>query len=286
MKKINTSKVKNVQPTDEQLKQAVIDYGTGRGAKELAVLLSVTPHKIAGLKRSITCDKNRVTPVEHIAQVEPVKSAISQLKYNGKGKSIARNLMLELILPNLTGIPILSLCSHTCAIEKEVYQINPDQKFDTAENDKDTFLGELKTIVDNQLTNINPYFGDIHDLILKANESQYSHLILDFCGQLGTTHNIIKSAFERNIVAVGGYIFITLNNRGGDKSEDIDFNNKIFSSLNILNPKGENDYTSPVEHALKTLVNRLAGFNYAIIGEPLKYTDTARMIMITVKRVK
>lgn len=279
--------------TPLEVKEAVLKLGADRSANDLATLIGTTVHKIAGAKRAITCDKQK--GINHLTHAEPIEKPkkeavkLSNQSYNGKEKTRIRKKITVLMTSRPSDKAILTLASWECLTEKAILVINPKQNFVSAENDRETYLKQLETIVSDGLVSIKPNFGNVSELINSANESQYSHLILDFCGQLSTTYEMIKTAFINNIVEVGGYIFLTLNNRGGDekKPDEItkELKNSIYREMNDLNPKTDKDETKSVEHAVSTLINRLSGFNYRIIYTET-YKDTANMIMFTVQRIK
>lgn len=196
----------------------------------------------------------------------------------GVNKQIARDVMVNAIKQSDTtkGL-ILTLPFIHCLIERQILaEVSKKYSFLGCEQEPDVYNKMLMTIAKNNLP-ISTHKGTIGEKIRQAKANEYSHLILDYCGQLGTTHEDIRIAMLNNIVEINGTIAITLNKRITPKTEE------IYELMERLNPQTDKTI-SRSEHCLKTLINRIGGFNYAI-ESTLNYHDTANMILVIVRRI-
>jgi hypothetical protein len=204
----------------------------------------------------------------------------------GEQKQIARELMVNAIKnSNTKKGEILSLPFEDCIIEQMILNEKNCKryKFLGVEYDKQTYHNMLKTIAKKQLP-INTYHGALADKIHEAKESQYSHIIADYCGQLNTFYEEIAYAINNNIVEVGGTISITLNKRITDGCFG------IYEKIERLLPKfsdtaAAKDKDARTQHIIYNFMLKVCGMNYAII-RTFAYHDTTSMYLIIIKRLE
>jgi hypothetical protein len=133
------------------------------------------------------------------------------------------------------------------------------------------------------------YFGSIGDIIYNSKKGEYSHLILDYCGQIGTFHRELEYVFRNDIIEVGGTISLTFNKRI-TPGPSTNFCNTIDKLNSYQIPKGtDNGKTMRV---IKTFINREGGYKYDIehIFEYNDHVDGkirgAAMVLVVVRRIK
>jgi hypothetical protein len=196
---------------------------------------------------------------------------------NGNGKQRARNIIIKHILKsNLNKGKILTLPFSKCLVERQLLSaLGKKIEFIGYERDTKTYWKMFRTIEKHKLP-IYPILGEIGYELQTAHEDKYSHLILDYCCQLHTIIDDMKSLFIGNVVNVDGTIAITLNKRSAT--------DKIFNQMNTL-VKKENENELKTIHAIKIFFSKVCGFNYSI-EEIFEYRDTASMVLIVIKRIK
>ena len=198
---------------------------------------------------------------------------------DGENKELARIKMVKAIKnSNTSKNPILTLPCSDCVIEMKILnEISKKYRFMGCELDSKVYNKMLMTIAKNNLP-FDTHKGKIGDKIREAKPNQYSHLILDYCGTLGTAHEDIKFAIDNDIVEIDGTIAITLNKRISG-SED------IYNLMERLNPSlpSDNDETRFVK-ACRTFLTRIGSYKYAI-EDVFNYKDTAAMVLIIVRRI-
>ncbi len=207
------------------------------------------------------------------------KKRINFKNDKGENKQKARDLMVSSIAnSNTTKGTILTLPFKHCIIEQQILkQVSKKYKFLGCEIDSGVYNEMLITIAKNNLP-ISTHKGTIGDKIRQAKTNEYSHLVLDYCGQLGTAHDDIKVCIENDIVELDGTILITLNKRITPGTEG------IYELMERLNPRTDTNELTRCEHALRTFINRIGGVKYAIEAV-LNYHDTTSMILMVVRRI-
>lgn len=263
--KSNTQKVRELIAKNPKLTNSQI--AKKLGVSELQVKLNrtrVTNGTIAGTAKA-------TVKVTKTIKVETFKND------KGVGKEVARTFIYEAINANKSESKlILSLPSHTCAIEKKILAKTKRFSFIGVELDENVYWKMAANIVKNRLP-ITPFLGTMGDKIAEARTNQYAHLILDYCGQLHSFAEEIMLAMRNNIVEVNGTISITLNKR-------ISGNGRTFADfIQKLNPQHDTSICES-EHLVRTFINRIGGYNYAI-EKVLNYNDSASMILIIVRRI-
>jgi hypothetical protein len=209
--------------------------------------------------------------------------------HDGMYKNRARMKIVNTIKEsNLKNRRILSLPADNCIIEKQLFtNVSKLIKFVLCENNEQVYKKLLMNIVTSKTRIPHSILsGSIGDEIYRSRENDYTDLILDYCGQIGTYHKEIEHAIKNNIVCVGGTISMTFNKRiSGDT------NMKFIEEMERLNPnfdkkEGENR----TEPAVMTFLNRVCGMNYQIV-ERYSYRDDgddkkrSPMMLVIVRRV-
>ena len=137
---------------------------------------------------------------------------------------------------------------------------------------------------------MTPIYGSISEQIFKAKEDEFSHLILDYCGQLDTFAKEIIYAIQNNIVAKNGTLSITLNRRV-TLSPGFSFADTIYSDMLGLRNIKKVAKGELVRIALNIFLERICGLNYSII-ETFEYRDDKKdkrgsnMVLAIVKRLR
>ena len=266
--KSNTEKVRELIKSNPNLTN--LQIAKKLGVSELQVKLNRTRiinGTIAGTAKATV----KVTKTPKATKVITFKND------KGFGKEVARTLMIEAInSAQLKSKLILSLPSHTCAIEKKLVAKSKKYNFIGVELDEKVYWKMAANIVKNRLP-ITPFLGTMGEKIAEARTNQYAHLILDYCGQLHSFADEIMLAMRNNIVEVDGTISITLNKR-------ISGNGRTFADfIQKLNPQHDTSICES-EHLVRTFINRVGGYNYAI-EKVLNYNDGASMILIILRRI-
>lgn len=212
---------------------------------------------------------------------------------DGLYKDVARWKIVEAIKNGkLQNRRILSLPADNCTIEGYLFEkVSKKINFVLCENNEQVYKKLLMNII-NSKTRIphSILSGSIGDEIYRSKENDYTDLILDYCGQIGTYHKEIEHAIKNNIVCVGGTISITLNKRisGGINGG---YNMEFIEEMEKLNPNfDKKEGESRTEPAVMTFLNRVCGMNYRIV-EKYSYRDDGEdkrrspMILVIIRRV-
>ena len=216
--------------------------------------------------------------------------------HKGTNKNTARNIMVHAIHNSETkNYKILSLPAEHFEIEKTIYQdVSRKYRYVMCERDELTFdklKRNIKKLKTKYFVGKTPslYFGSIGDIILNANKGEYSHLILDYCGQIGTFHEELRHTFRNDIIEVGGTLSLTFNKRITPGPSTI-FCNTIDKLNSYQIPKGQDN--GKTMRVIKTFINREGGYKYDIenIFEYLDNNDGAKkgaaMVLVVVRRIK
>jgi len=268
---INVDKPTVKMPFANNLKlQRKLIKGLKSGLKvsEIAKINNVSQPAVFIIKRLL-----KETPIIEVVKTDAFANS------DGIKKEQAREIMVEAIKVSGLYGKILTLPYKYCNIERKLID-NVSKKFSFVgcETEPDVYFEMLKTVAENKIDmECSP--RPIGDKIEVAHENEYSHLLLDYCGQLNSFKNDIEMAMRNNIVAVNGTISITLNKRktvvGGIEDE-----------MNELNPLG-NVEGKTVENAILTFIRIVGGFNYSIeTVMPYKDKGKGSMILVVAKRIK
>jgi hypothetical protein len=195
----------------------------------------------------------------------------------GVNKQKARDLMVTSILNSLVHGIILTLPFEDCIIEQMLLKVSNKFKFLGCEIKENVYNNMLMTIAKKNLP-ISTHKGSISEIINFARENQFSDLILDYCGQFGTTYKDLETAIKNDIVCVGGCICLTVNKRISPGTE------YIYELMEKLNPQPTSNEDTRCEHAIRTFINRKGGEKYAI-ENALPYHDTTAMLLVVIRRV-
>jgi hypothetical protein len=208
---------------------------------------------------------------------------------DGVEKMKTRHIIVNTI--NSVKLPkrrFLSLSADNCLTEGMLYnQVSKRSKFVLCENHPETYRQLLLNIVKNKT--IVPYAVlscSIGEEIRRSRENDYTDLVLDYCGQIGTNHEDIEYAIKNNIVCVGGTISVTLSKRisGGVGGG---YNMSFIEKMEKLNPNFKKQVgDNRTEPAVLTFFNRICGMNYEIVvNHPYKDTDKQAMMLVIIRRV-
>ena len=222
--------------------------------------------------------------IKNVTKVKHIKNTNAGFKNeNGISKIEARKKMTMAAKNSINKAKkILSLPSKNPILEELFHKrISKKFHFVMCEKDQDKF----RTMVFNALntfTNNVPefYCGTIGDKIYAAKENEYSHLLLDYCGEIGTFADEIEYAIKNDIVEISGTIAITVNKRIS-MGIPTTFKNEMLE----LNPQRINDENTVSEHIAETFINRIGGRGYKL-ETVFPYFDTAAMILFIIRRIK
>ena len=187
-----------------EIKNTIINF-PNLSNREIAQKLNCSSKKVSAIR--IWSNKEKTT----------TRKNTNGVYSNGEGvcKQQAREKIINCITE--TGLrkgKVLSLPFKTCELELQINRtIHNRFNYIACERSEDYYYEMLETIAKQRL-NMNTYLGEIKDKIYEAKENEYTHLILDYCGQLSSAQEEIKHAIKNNIVSVGGIIAVTLCKRG------------------------------------------------------------------------
>jgi hypothetical protein len=213
----------------------------------------------------------------------------------GENKHMARTLMVQSIQNSETkNFKILSLPCDKFQIEKRIYQkVSRRYNYVMVERDDETF-DKLKRNLKKQSDRVfmgrfpSLYFGSIGDIIFNSRENEYSHMILDYCGQIGTFHRELEYVFRNDIVEVGGTISMTFNKRISIGESTI-FCNKMDRLVSHQIPE-ENDNKKTMR-VVNNFFIKECGYKYDIetIFEYLDNSPESKgspMVLVICRRLK
>ena len=221
----------------------------------------------------------KVRAVRYWMQFKNTEKNSSYTNVDGIKKQSAREKIISCI--ESSGIndgKILTLPFSTCEIERQIIsKFRNKFHFIACEREEDVYYKMLNTIAENRLT-MSTHFGNIEDKIYSSKENEYSHLILDYCGQISTFQNELDYVFRNNIIRIGGTIAITLCKRGEIKGE---LGDKINALADNLIPKEQIQ-----SYAIKTFFSQYVGKTYKM-ETYLEYHDDGKspMVLVTLKRL-
>jgi len=200
---------------------------------------------------------------------------------NGVKKEEARETMVEAIRTSGLYGKILTLPYKYCKIERKLIDtVSNKFSFVGCETEPNVYFDMIRTVAEHRI-NMECSPRPIGEKIDVAHEGEYSHALLDYCGQLNTFKSDIETAMRNDIVAVGGTISITLNKR-----KTIGIGGNIEDEMNDLNPLG-NIEGKEVENAILTFIRIVGGFKYSVeTVMPYKDKGKGSMILVVVKRIK
>ena len=256
--------------TISEVDKIIIEYYNKVSVKELC---KKTDLNIANMKgRLSTLSK------QNLIKTNNKKKVNSFTNSKGIKKAQARAIMIGAIKQSRLFGKVLTLPYKTCEIERNLIdKVSKRFKFIGCEREPKVFIDMLKTVIKYKL-DMDCIHGEIGEQIANAKENEFDHLILDYCGQLSTTYNDIRTALKNKIVKIGGTIAITLNKRQSVKDG-------IENEMNMLNPLGIEN--GQVENAILTFIFGVTDFNYSLQTK-FTYKDkkNSSMILIILKRVK
>ena len=207
---------------------------------------------------------------------EEVYSGFSN--FEGNGKLGARERMFRYVkLSKFRCGKIMTLPSTEWKMERKLNQISKRFNYIACENNPEYFK-KMVAKSDWYGTNNVCHQTSVGDLIFQAKEDEYSHLLLDYCGQFETFQKEIKYACENNIVKKGGIIAVTLY-RTRSNSPMVSKLNQLHSDLSCQFVK-MNDNTN----AVKMFFHCLSALTEFEVVEEFTYHDSSPMILVILKR--
>jgi len=175
----------------------------------------------------------------------------------GTQKKIARLKIINAIkkTDNKVG-EMLSLPAGKAVMEKLIHKDIKTIRFNICEHSKPIFQELANTVCNYFVKKPKLHLCKIGDLIYKAKENQYLHIVLDYCGAVSTFEEEIKVAFEKNIVKVGGIISLTLSKRGCSPEfvkkisnlSGTKFSEKESATRDFLNNQAKDKYVKEVDY--------------------------------------
>jgi hypothetical protein len=276
--------------TNTEIRTFILENGNVMTNEQMAMACGVGRMKMAGqiapLKRSGDIGKTWLKSDIDAINLKNKKKATKDEYGNidGKGKNDARSEMIWAIIQSgLVGV-ILTLPSLTCIIEKLLTQANNNKKelfsFIGVEMN-DGVYNKMLTAISRMALNFEAtYKKPISYVIDRARENEFKHIILDYCGQIGTYAEDIRKVLVNNLVEVGGTIHITLNLRLSGNDGIV-----LRKAMEKIVPYVKNDEYTRTHHLIRTFIQSIGMDNYEIINE-FKYTDSSTMLLVILKRVK
>jgi hypothetical protein len=233
---------------------------------------NINSRKLGGRRTSLVRRGHLIKSSESVIKTDAFANS------DGIKKEAAREIMVEAIRVSGLYGKVLTLPYKYCNIERKLIDVSKKFSFVGCETEPDVYFEMIRTVAEHRIDmECSP--RPIGEKIEVAHEGEYSHLLLDYCGQLNSFQNDIKMAMENDIVKVGGSISITLNKRKTVKGG-------IEDAMNDLNPLG-NVEGMEVENAILTFIRIVGGFKYSIeTVMPYKDKGKGSMILVVVKRVK
>lgn len=216
--------------------------------------------------------------------IEDYAKQVNTFKNNGAGKIKARQIMVDHIKNakkyELKNGKILTLPSNTWAIEDLIYnQVSKRFRFVACEMKTKVFVHMVAKMNDYGKHNI-PHLGKLGEIIDKADENEFDHIIADYCGALSSFKDEILKACANKIVKVGGTISVTILKARFEK----EFATKINSFGNKLT--SEDIELNNCENATKLFFKALTAITDFEIVEEFNYCDTSPMTLTVLKRVR
>lgn len=221
---------------------------------------------------------------------ETEKTAVKFKNYYGENKEVARKIMIDAICatPRLQRAKvdrILCLPAAKAIIELRLLEIYSRFTFSACEYDKEVANELHKTIYENNLGGImDVHCGKISDIIYRANKDEFSHLILDYCGEIDTFYDEIDHALMNKIVQVGGTVSITVAKRTHPSNKETG----IVARMNKMYPLRP-DAIGEVEWALIQIFEEYQKRGLYSFETLKNYSDSARganMALIVLRRIK
>ena len=122
------------------------------------------------------------------------------------------------------------------------------------------------------------YYGDIAGKIYAAQEDEFSHLILDYCGTLETFRKEIIHACLNNIVKVGGTISVTV--------QKARTNSVCVEKTINLKSKWTGEYLKETDntHFIGTFFDMLSAMTDFEVVDKVQYGDGSPMMLVVIKR--
>jgi hypothetical protein len=273
--------------TLNETEQFILNNHEVMTSKEMSSFLSIDSKDVTKIKNRLLKLKIK-NELALNKELDSLESLLTLSKYkNAKGvnKANARDLMVGYM--SVYG-KFLSLPHEKAEIEKMILaKFNNDKtiKFTAYEWELDIFHNLCKTVFEDKLP-MSVIWGSISEAIYKADENEYSNLILDYCGILDSFKDEIIHAINNNIVELNGTISITLSKFGINNSKGVI--GEIFKSM----PKEMFGTTlTQTELGIRLFFSKILNSNYTIetIFEYADKKDNGNkgmdMILIVIKRI-
>jgi hypothetical protein len=272
--------------TTEEIREFVIANHKTMTNKEIGLELNADARRVARISNILIREK-AILKSQTKSRKEFLKKGKKSNTYNnavGKNKMSARIFMVSYIIASKVWGKILTLPNWVCTIEKLILkQRKLGISFVGVECKKDTYWKLCKKIWQEQLP-MSAHFGFINEIIDKAREGEFAHLILDYCGQLHSFAKDIETALTNKIVPINGTIHITLSRRISGKGLS------IIEEMESIIPYNGGD-NGRVQHSINTFLRVVGRGSYEIVKE-FPYNDKSKgssngaMILFILKRIK
>jgi len=198
----------------------------------------------------------------------------------GEKKNVARNKMVNAIAnSNIKTGKLLTMPNEDWTIESLIDRyVSKVFKYEACENDKKVFPIMLSK-VDDFGRSSECHYGDIGKQILPMGEDTYSHMILDYCGNLETFKREIVHACMHNLVVDGGTIAITVC-KARNSSPMVGKLNRYVTKMTGNLPTDE----SKTAIYIRTFFEQVASISDFEVIESLEYFDTSAMMLTILRR--
>lgn len=225
--------------------------------------------QIAGVRASLT-RRGLIKPIS-----KNNKFGYKKEKHSlNKNKLRQRKIWYNLIQESGEYGKVLSLPSTKPDFEESLLNISNNFEFDLYEYDKFNFIHLSKNIINSPIkASIN--LGPILNGIEGANENEYSHAILDYCGSFRSFSKDIETTICKNIVKPNGLVIMTFSKRS--KKELDPFLMQFKQNISVL---------SQFAGFLKECIEKSTG-EYILAQKPQEYrNNNHNMFSIFLKRIK
>jgi len=268
---------------EEQRKEIIneIDSNPTASNRAIANKLAVTSMKVSATRTWLNKKGSEVYLAETEKKIAEMKTYVNGLfsNHSGTGKRTARKLIVESIgKSKVRGGNILTLPAGTWDIEKLVHEtVSPRFGYIAIERNIEVFpLMATKLAWYGVKSRNKAIHGSTAEMILAANEDDYDHMILDYCGTLKTVRQELIHACNNKVVKKDGVITITLQ-KAHCFGEWVD---KLNATRNELTGETTANNTT----AYNSFFQFLTSITSFEISEVFEYNDGSPMIVYVLKR--
>jgi len=202
---------------------------------------------------------------------------------DGEKKNVARNKMVNAI--SNSGIKagkLLTMPNEDWKIEALIDKyVSKIFKYEACENNKKVFPIMLSKVEEFGRSS-ECHYGDIGKQIIPMGADTYSHMILDYCGNLDTFQNEIIHAMMNKLVVDGGIIAITLS-KVHNYSPKVGKVNKLRDKIAGFDVAMYDD-TCKTTVYIKMFFEMMCSLTDFEVIESLEYMDKAPMMLTILRR--